>query len=86
MAVVLHAGRLWGWLVSPSRLRLTRRTAWQVDWSLDHEAMAAAMALLPRAVDAGIAFVYVGVVDQPDYPPPGDTFERIDRVSLRSGS
>jgi hypothetical protein len=29
--------------------------------------------------DAGIAFVYFGVEDHPDYHRPGDTFERIDR-------
>jgi len=35
---------------------LTRRTAWQVEWSLDHEAMAAAMALLPRVTRDWAAF------------------------------
>ena len=41
-----------GWERSP----LTRRQAWQVEWSLDHEAMAAAMALLPRETRDWAAF------------------------------
>lgn len=38
------------------RSPLTRRQAWQVEWSLDHEAMAAAMALLPRETRDWAAF------------------------------
>lgn len=38
------------------RAPLTRRQAWQVEWSLDHEAMAAAMALLPRETRDWAAF------------------------------
>lgn len=38
------------------RSPLTRRGAWQVEWSLDHEAMATAMALLPRETRDWAAF------------------------------
>ncbi|MDA0302507.1 MAG: tRNA pseudouridine synthase A [Chloroflexi bacterium] len=50
--------RRYRYRIEDGRVRspLTRRSAWQVEWPLDHEAMAAAMVLLPRETRDWAAF------------------------------